>query len=194
MTTTADYLLGVPIILTTAALSTVHPFVFIFTIAFNDVFHILSIPLMFVLAAFVGLFAFISNWHGERNLKTLLILLLILTVYAVQVHEYNAYTSSSLNQLSSLYKNLIDIFSGISSTSDLTAIITTVLPTFLLNLIALLLSFPAVIIGVIFDALAIISPSLASALYPFQIALVAGAYVWIILKAYELGRNMFRPI
>jgi len=194
MTTVVNYIIGVPIVITTAALSTVHPFVFVFTVAFNDIFKILPTTMMFMLAVVIGIFAIIGNWHGERNLKTLIILILILAVYSLQTHSLSEYESPSLVQFSALYQNLVDIFSGISGESDLMAIITTVLPTFLLNLIIVLLGFPAVIIGLIFDALAIISPSLATALYPFEIAFIAGAYVWLILKAYEMGRNMFRSV
>ena len=187
-------LLGIPLILIATGISMIHPFAFIFVFAVNDVFRILTAEAIFLLATGVGLFAFISNWGGERNLKALIILFLLASAYVIQLHHYAAFDNDNIQALTNFTDSMTQLFGGIGSGDNLIAIVTTVLPIFLLNLIVLILQLPAIVIHIIFNAIYLLAPAMATYLGALEGALIVGAYVYIILKGYEMGRNMFRSV
>jgi len=184
-----------PLLVLTTALSIYNPFVFIFTIALNDMFQLVDMTGILLMAVAVGLFSFISAWDGEKTLKALITLFLITGVYVVQMAVYSPTTfGSGSSDLTYRITQIADTFNSITTSGDIVAIITLVVPLFLINLIILLLELPALLVGLIFTSLTTLLPAMAGPLNAFQIALTVGAYAWLILKAYELGRNMFRGV
>lgn len=188
-------LIGYPLILVAIGLSMVNPFVFVFVFVINDIFSLILVEHIFFLAISVGLMSLVANWNGERNFKTLIILCLLATAYLVQVSSFESdIAGAELTELSTITESIQTLFGGIGSSADLVVIITSVLPTFLLNLIVLILKLPAILISIIFASIGAITPLAITPLRYFEGALIVGAYVFIILKGYEMGRNMFRSV
>lgn len=188
-------LIGYPLILVAIGLSMVNPFVFVFVFVINDMFSLILIEHIFFIAISVGLMSLVANWNGERNFKTLIILCLLATAYLVQVSSFESdIAGAELTELSTITESIQTLFGGIEGSADLVVIITSVLPTFLLNLIVLILKLPAILISIIFASIGAITPLAITPLRYFEGALIVGAYVFIILKGYEMGRNMFRSV
>ena len=175
-------------------ISAIQPFAYIFVIALNDMFGILDSLQLFLLAGFISVFAVVSNWRGERNLKTTITLFLLTFAYIVSIHSFNGFAGSHITAIQNVIDSLTDMFSAINNPADLLGIIAVTLPTFFVNLIILLISLPALLIDLLLFSIGIISPALASAMSIFEAPLIAGAYVYLILKGYEVGRNMFKSV
>ncbi len=190
-----NQLIGIPLLIVAVGLSMVNPFVFVFVFVVNDMFSLISIEMIFFLAIATGLMSFVANWNGERNFKVLIILFLLASAYLVQVSTLApTIAGTELAELTILTEAIETLFSGISTGENLANIIVSILPTFLLNFIILVLKLPAILISIIFASLEAISPLAVAPLRYFEGALIVGAYVFIMLKAYEMGRNMFKSV
>ncbi len=188
-------LIGIPLLIVAVGISMVNPFVFIFVFIINDMFSLISVEYIFFLAIATGILSFVANWNGERNFKVLIILMLLASAYLVQVSNFApTIAGAELTELTILTEAIETLFSGISTGENLANIIISVLPTFLLNFIILVLKLPAILISIIFASLEAISPLAVAPLRYFEGALIVGAYVFIMLKAYEMGRNMFKSV
>ena len=143
-----DFDLGVqklvilPIILLATAISSVQPFAFIFVIALNDMFSVLDSLQLFLLAGFVSVFAVVSNWNGERTLKSTITLFLLVFAYIVSIHSFDGFAGAKITAIQNVIDNLTEMFSAINNPTDLLGIISITLPTFFVNLIILLISLP----------------------------------------------------
>lgn len=190
-----NQLIGIPLLIVAVGLSMVNPFVFVFVFVVNDMFSLISIEMIFFLAIATGIMSFVANWNGERNFKVLIILFLLASAYLVQVSTLApTIAGAELVELNILIEAIETLFSGISTGENLANIIVSILPTFLLNFIILVLKLPAILISIIFASLEAISPLAVAPLRYFEGALIVGAYVFIMLKAYEMGRNMFKSV
>lgn len=188
-------LVGIPLLIVAVGLSMINPFVFLFVFIVNDLFSLLAVEYIFFLAIATGILSFVANWNGERNFKVLMILFLLASAYVVQVSTFApTIAGTELIELTNLTDSIQTLFSGIQNGENLAGIIISVLPIFLLNFIILILKLPAILISIIFASIGAINPLAITPLRYFEGALIVGAYVFILLKAYEMGRNMFKSV
>lgn len=183
-----------PLFLIVTGLSFLNPFIFVFNFALNDMFNFISTTNMFFFTAISGIFSIMFNWQGERSLKTLVIFFLLGGTYVIYVHGLSPYANAQFDELNNLIESFNTLFRGIQDDIGIIQIITIIIPTFLIDFVLLLLKLPAIIISLILASIGQVAPPLASFIGIFEPALVIGAYAFILLKMYEIGRNMFRPI
>lgn len=187
-------LIGYPLLIFISAISIYNPFLFIGAIAVNEFFGLVELTGLLLLAVGIGVFAVISNWGGERTLKTLIVLFLITGVYLIQLYAYAPSLSGHSSELTTKIQEISGAFANVSNSNDIIQIITIAIPTFLINIVVLLLELPALIVSIMFDAIISVVPQLTAPLLVFQNALIIGAYAWLVLKIYEIGRNTFRGV
>jgi parallel beta-helix repeat protein len=183
-----------PLFLVVSTLSFYNPFIFVFNFAINDWFDILSVDDMFFLTIVIGLFSTMFAWEGQRTLKTLLSYFLLGGTYLIYIHSMVPFAPTQIAELTAILDSLHTLFSGVGGSADIISIITITIPTFLINFVVLLLKLPAIVISLILVSFGQLLPGSLAYLSIFEPPLVIGAYAFIALKIYEIGRNMFHPI
>lgn len=184
----------VPFFLLSVGLAALHPFLFLFALFINDLFRLLNVTQVITLGGFSAFISFFANWRGERTLKSAMIIVIMVLIYTFYMFGIGGIPSERQSRFQNLFESLSDKFTRLTNTSDFITIIVEIAPFFLIDFIILLLSFPAIFIGVFVDSAYAIAPALGSFLSLLEPSMITAAYIMIIMKLYEIGRNMFRPI
>ena len=173
----------IPAIIITMALAigTVAPFAVIFAVFVNDLFRLITPFQMVVCIAFTGLISVAANWHGQRNLKSLVMIMIIGMTAIIYLYTLAGIESGTVTQLSTKFSAMQSAFSNFDLVS-----IAIALPLFLLNLLLVVLSIPIIFVGVIVNGLMYVNPMLASVVNIILTPLAVAFYAYLALKAYEV--------
>lgn len=184
------------LILFMGILGAILPFSLFALVLFNDAYQILNVTdvaLVVVLAALAGL---VNNATSvERGIKHLIIVLAIATVYIIALSRYDT-SGTFTNDIIGAQ----DLFSGFqllaSSNQDLVSFVLNT-GLFIGALFKLVLFIPASFVNLLFHALTVISPTLATAAAPVigpNSILMLGIMLFFYIKAYEVLANRFRGV
>jgi hypothetical protein len=180
-------------------ISTVNPAVMLVAIVFNDAFQIIAGTSMAVLCILLAIVAYITNWWGNRNMKTTIGLVAMgvgvlmyfgstgAITYSNDTYNWGNGTSSSIGNIQQNMVNMYD--SGWNWYTMATEI-----PVIIYNFLTLILNLPTLIVSLIGGLLFTLNPMIGTAFLNFSGILILGAYFFIGIKAYEFLANKFQPV
>jgi hypothetical protein len=185
-------------------LSAISPAILLPALAYNDFFQIIPITQMAFLTIFVAIISYITNWGGNRNMKSMLCLMAMgiamLTYFSVDTGGgYNmqyssAYGNNTIN-VSSIDHDIKALSvvsqSGINWNS-LAQLVSTGIQL-IIDLLAFIIQIPALMLGVLSGLLFNLSPPLATAVSFFIPYLLIGLIGWLVLKAYDMFQKPYMP-
>jgi hypothetical protein len=195
MKTGANKFFIVPATLLFMGVSVINPFATIGFVIFNDAYQVLPKWITLVLSVFLIIMHILIVQRVNATLKVILFEIILLSSILILITTIApAITNSSISQFTNKVNEIRNTFTSIQTNTDIITIITSTIPTFLINVVVLLFSIPALVVNIFFEALASISPSLASAGSWLEMPIVIGVYIYLALKMYEIGRNTFQRI
>jgi len=184
----------VPFFLAVTGVSLLNPFAIVFNIAVNDWFQVLPPDTLAFMIILTGIMSVMINWQGERSLKTLVIYLLLGGTYLLYIHSLAPFAGPETSELENVIQSFRTLFGNVKTDIDIITIITYIIPLFLINFVLLILKLPAIVVNLIFVSLGQIFPQGIAYFGIFEAPLIVSAYAFILLKLYEIGRNMFRQV
>jgi len=185
-------------------LSAISPAILLPALAYNDFFQIIPITQMAFLTIFVAIISYITNWGGNRNMKTMLCLMAMgiamLTYFSIDtgggysMQYSSAYGNNTIN-VSSIDHDIKALSvvsqSGINWNS-LAQLVSTGIQL-IIDLLAFIIQIPALMLGVLSGLLFNLSPPLATAVSFFIPYLLIGLIGWLVLKAYDMFQKPYMP-
>jgi len=178
------------ILLMTVVLSTIIPYALFGTFIFNDLYHVIPLSYVGVLTIFAVIGGLVNNIQQfERGIKHMILLLAIVVAYIVTL----APLQTSFHFDISVYTSLMNDFRNIMFATDLYSFSLGIF-TFIVDLFLKLIFLPVTLIGLIYDLMLIISPTLFTSFVSFKSYLECGAMLYFYLKSYEVIANRFRIV
>lgn len=172
------------------AIGVLNPFAFIFAAAFNDTIGIVNTATMAGIVVVGGVLS-VAIKRNDNSLKTLLFNFIIALGILLLFTNLSGY-SMDLTEVNNFYAS-IQAFSANNSTSDITTFALAT-PGFVINLLLLILHLPAIFVNLLSAPLYQVSPLLGTTAAFMLNGIMLAAVVVILMKAYEIIRNMFRPM
>jgi hypothetical protein len=184
------------LILFMGILGTILPFSLFALVIFNDAYHVLGITdmaLVIVLAALGGVINNVTSL--DRGIKHLILVFAIATVYLIALGRYdvNGSFTNDITGATDLFNSFRTLASG--NQDPVSFVLNTGL--FIGALFKLVLFLPASFVNLLFHALMLISPVLATAASPIigpNSILMLGLMLYFYIKAYEVLANRFRSV
>jgi len=193
--TEANKFFIVPVALLFMGVSVINPFATIGFVIFNDAYQVLPKWITLVLSVFLIIMHILIVQRVNATLKVILFELVLLSSILILITSIApSITNASISQFTNKINDIRNTFTTLQTNTDIISIITSTIPTFLINVVVLLFSIPALVVNIFFEALTSISPSLASASSWLEMPIVVGVYIYLALKMYEIGRNTFQRI
>lgn len=165
----------------------------------NDIFGLYSQSLNFVVFGIVAVSGIMINYRGDKNLKSVAIYAAIgVTILSAMILQGTGVGLGGLPDLTGVSTKIAEVQAAVNDpSSNLLLFAYTAVTSgigIIIDIILFILLLPATLVSIIINPLAQINQNLYNAVSPFGIVLTFGAYLWIVLKAYEILSNRFRSI
>jgi len=176
-----------------AGMSAVFPGMIIITAVYNDIFKIIPNGQMGLLLIMIAFIAYVSNWWGSRNLKTMVGLIVFGLAflmwfntgeYGIALPTDNSDYANTLETLNTQW-NTIALIGGSSGSVNWNEVLVSAiaLPITLINLIIqTIFMIPAQLQYMLMQ----INPGLASIFSFFYMPLILYGIIWLCIKGYEI--------
>ena len=193
-TTTSKFLIT-PMFLLFMGASIINPFASIGFIILNDIYRLMSKEISVILAMLLCLLHVVIVQRVKATIKAMLIELVLLASFIMLITSITpVITGNTIQEFQNKINDIRTTITDVQTNTDIISIITSSIPTFIINIVVLLLSIPALVVQILFETINMISPTLSSAVSWAETPLVIGAYIFIAIKMYEIGRNTFQSI
>lgn len=172
-------------------LTSLIPFALFVLVILNDAYHIVSTNDIVIVAVFGFIAGFVNNSFSiERGIKHLIVIVAILIAYLMILNGYYELG------MGNLYNQTLLPIEKIANSAQEGNLIEFIANTgfFIVDIFLILLTLPSIAINLIINLITVISPIFGVAILKFKSVLIAGFYIYVIIKGYEVIANRFRGV
>jgi hypothetical protein len=182
-----------PLFAFSMALSVVNPFVFILPVIINDVFNLFTIEMVIMMGVMVAILSFVMNQQPTRDIKYSFIIIAVLIAYlSMYSEQMGGIPSDAGNTFESLKGNWTNLESTYHDKDLVKVLISSV--DFSISLGTLIIKLPETIVNLVIDSITLMIPMASGVLNVFGSAIKLGAYLYILVKLYEVISNKFQRV
>jgi hypothetical protein len=172
------------------------PFAAVFPILLNDLFDIISVTTMGELLVAIGIVSVLIRGSDKNTVKASLVYILFGIIIITNFYIHSGVTTPEFTSVTSNLTQSVGNLSSLAGDPTKANLggFSAALPTFIISVFTLILQFPSILSSAMLTPLKLLSMPIYTAAAQFLTVFIYGAYVYILLVAWEKIANRFQQV